>query len=63
MQKTQLLSDGSMIKYTAQKWLTPKGNWINEVGVEPNIIVEFNPENGTDNQVDTAISEITKKLN
>lgn len=24
-----------MIKYTTQKWLTPKGNFINEVGVTP----------------------------
>ena len=35
MQQTKMLSDGSMIKYTIENWLTPKGNWINEVGIEP----------------------------
>lgn len=66
VQKTKTLPDGSMIKYTAQKWLTPKGNWINEVGVEPTTVVELdilNYTNGTDNQLDTAVSEIIEKLN
>lgn len=35
VQQTKSLSDGSMIKYTTQKWLTPNGNWINEVGLAP----------------------------
>lgn len=66
VQKTKTLPDGSMIKYTAQKWLTPKGNWINDVGVEPTTVVELdilNYTNGTDNQLDTAVSEIIEKLN
>lgn len=66
VQKTKTLPDGSMIKYTAQKWLTPKGNWINEVGVEPTTVVELdilNYTNGTDNQLDTAISQIIVKIN
>ena len=62
VQKTKTLSDGSMIKYTTQKWLTPKGNWINEKGVEPTVIVEFNPESETDNQLDKAVEEIIKQL-
>ena len=66
VQKTKNLPDGSMIKYTAQKWLTPKGNWINEIGVEPTTVVELdilNYTNGTDNQLDTAVSQIIEKLN
>ena len=35
VQQTKQLSDGSMIKYTIENWLTPKGNWIDGVGVEP----------------------------
>ena len=35
VQQVKKLSDGSMIKYTTQNWLTPKGNWINEVGISP----------------------------
>lgn len=66
VQKTKTLPDGSMIKYTAQKWLTPKGNWINEVGVEPTTVVELdilNYANGTDNQLDIAVSQIIEKTN
>lgn len=66
VQKTKNLRDGSMIKYTAQKWLTPQGKWINEVGVEPTTVVELdviNYTNGTDNQLDTAVSQIIEKLN
>lgn len=33
------LGDGSLIKMTIAKWLTPKGNWIHEKGVEPDIEV------------------------
>lgn len=29
--------DGSTIKLTFYKWLSPKGNWINEIGVEPTV--------------------------
>lgn len=35
VQQTKKLTDGSMIKYTIEKWLTPDGNWIDEVGLEP----------------------------
>ena len=64
VQKTKVLSDGSMIKYTAQKWLTPKGNWINETGVKPTIEVELklDPDNAADNQLDAAVSEIIKQI-
>lgn len=33
------LGDGSSIKITTNKWLSPKGEWINEVGVEPTVEV------------------------
>ncbi len=44
VQQTMDLPDGSMLKYTIQKWLTPNGNWLNEIGVEPNIKIELNKE-------------------
>ncbi|WP_010278647.1 S41 family peptidase [Paenibacillus senegalensis] len=34
------LGDGSNIKMTTYKWLTPDGNWINETGVEPDLEVK-----------------------
>lgn len=33
--------DGSTIKMTISKWLTPNGNFIHEIGVKPNIYVEL----------------------
>lgn len=36
----QELGDGSNMKITVFKWLTPNGNWINEVGVQPDIQVD-----------------------
>ena len=50
-----------MIKYTIQKWLSPKGNWINEKGVTPTNVVlqseeyEKNPTLENDNQLQKAI--------
>lgn len=60
VQKTKVLPDGSMLKYTVQHWLTPNGNWINEKGVEPTIEVELNLEGNIDNQLETAIAEVIK---
>ena len=35
------LPDGSNLKLTTAKWLTPDGNWIHEKGIEPDIVVEY----------------------
>lgn len=67
VQQTTTLPDGSMVKYTVQKWLTPNGNWINEVGVEPTDIVELdisyaeNPSMENDNQLQKALELVAKK--
>src|SRR5699024_9385138 len=37
VQQAVPLGDGSTIKLTFYKWLSPEGNWINEVGVEPTV--------------------------
>lgn len=64
VQQTKKLLDGSMIKYTTQKWLTPDGNYINEVGVTPTKVVELNeeyfnnPTTENDNQLQEAIKLI-----
>ena len=66
VQQTKKLLDGSMIKYTTQKWLTPKGNFINEVGVTPTKEVKLsedyfeNPTTDNDNQLQEAINLIAK---
>ena len=40
VQSASDLNSGDTIKYTVQKWLTPKGNWVNEKGVVPTDRVE-----------------------
>ncbi|NEW08817.1 S41 family peptidase [Paenibacillus sp. SYP-B3998] len=34
------MGDGSNIKMTVYKWLTPNGNWIHKKGIQPDIVVE-----------------------
>jgi carboxyl-terminal processing protease len=38
------LSDGSGLKLTIAKWLTPNGRWIHETGLTPDIAVPAAPE-------------------
>ncbi|ASN04740.1 S41 family peptidase [Virgibacillus necropolis] len=40
VQKAIPFGDGSTIKLTFYKWLSPEGNWIHEKGVKPTIKVE-----------------------
>lgn len=66
VQKTGDLNNGDTIKYTVQKWLTPKGKWINEKGVTPTKEVKLElKENETltednDNQLKAAIELASK---
>lgn len=39
VQRADDFTDGSNLKYTTEKWLTPKGNWIHEKGIKPDIEV------------------------
>lgn len=41
VQTVSYLDDGSNIKFTTGKWLTPDGNWINEKGIKPNFEVKY----------------------
>jgi len=40
VQTANNLPDGSNMKFTTAKWLTPDGNWIHEKGIAPNVKVE-----------------------
>ena len=66
VQQVKTLSDGSMIKYTIENWLTPEGNWINEKGIEPTDVVELNEEYyenpiiEKDNQLQKALELVSK---
>ncbi|MCH7492545.1 S41 family peptidase, partial [Patescibacteria group bacterium] len=53
--------DGSSLKLTVSKWLTPKGRSINEDGITPDIEVPFTDEdynNDLDPQLDAAVALI-----
>lgn len=44
VQETEKLSSGAMVKYTTAYWLSPNGNSINEVGIEPDIKLTDNEQ-------------------
>ncbi len=53
-----LVDDQGLVRVTIARWLTPKGRTIHELGVEPDIEVEFTEEdflNELDPQLDKAI--------
>lgn len=41
VQVTHTFPDGSALKFTTSKWVSPNGVWINEVGIEPDVTVEL----------------------
>jgi len=64
VQELEKLKEGSSLKITVAKWLTPKGQLITDVGLEPDIKVEMTEEDyeqDRDPQLDKAI-EIIKGL-
>ncbi len=68
VQELMTLSDGTQYKITVKKWLTPKGNWINDSeGLTPDIEVELDKkyyetyDNVDDTQLQKAIEYIKEK--
>jgi len=67
VQELRNLENGDQYKITTQKWLTPKGNWINDTGgIEPDEVIEMDEkyfetyEETDDNQLQAAINYLTK---
>lgn len=64
VQELKTLPDGEQYKFTTKKWLTPKGNWINETGISVDVEVDFNedyydnPTYENDVQLQTAIKAL-----
>ena len=60
VQELQGLPNGSAFKFTIKKWLTPKGVWINGIGITPDHEVSLsedyfkNPSEDLDNQLQSA---------
>ena len=64
VQTVEDLSDGSSLKVTVAKWLTPAGDFINEKGIEPQIKVELTVDDanrGRDPQQAKALEFLLKK--
>ena len=65
VQEMQNLKDGSALKITVAKWLTPRGLDINKDGIKPDYEVEMtleDYENNIDPQLEKAINILTKNL-
>ncbi len=61
------VDNGASVHVSVAKWLTPKGSWINKIGIEPDIKVEFDATKSAklkdkkfDNQLEAAIRELLK---
>ncbi len=57
------LKNGSAVKVTVAKWITPNGKNLNKDGLEPDILVKSTEEDakaGKDPQMEKAMEEITK---
>lgn len=55
IQSVYLLDDNSALKLTVNEYFTPNETKINKVGIEPDYIVELNPETEDDEQLNKAI--------
>jgi len=66
VQELQDLTNGDKYKLTTKNWLTSKGKWIDQKGIEPTINVSLseqfinNPSEENDNQLQTALQELVK---
>ncbi len=49
------LEDGSAVKITVSHYFTPSGNNIHEVGITPDIVLEYDEDAGGDNQLERAL--------
>jgi carboxyl-terminal processing protease len=65
VQQLEQLSDGSSLKITIAKWLTPSGQSIHQVGLSPDIEVDYTEDdynNQRDPQLDKALEEIKSQI-
>ncbi len=64
VQRVLPLTDGTALKLTISAYYTPNGNNIHGVGIEPDVVCEFDSdtyyEDGVDNQLEAAVDEIKK---
>ncbi len=62
VQQLESLSDGSSLKVTVARWLTPNGQTISEVGLKPDIEIEFTEQDYKD-ELDPQLKKAIEFLN
>ena len=62
VQEVQSLPEGSSLKITIAKWLTPKGQEINGKGLEPDVKVELPKESNDDSTKDVMLEKAIEVL-
>ncbi len=62
IQTTIPLIEDSMLHFTIAKWLSPTGQWYEEVGVAPDIVVSDNPSTNEDEALQFALDYLYRNL-
>lgn len=66
VQRVLPLTDGTALKLTISSYYTPNGNNIHGVGIEPDIVCEFDSDayydNDVDNQLERAVEEMERLI-
>jgi carboxyl-terminal processing protease len=60
VQATVPLVGDVMLQYTVGKWLSPGGVWVDENGVQPDILVVDDPATEVDEVIQAALEYIEK---
>lgn len=61
VQQTKKLKDGSLVKYTTSKWLSPNGKTIDDIGIKPDYYVKYEPASENE-KYDTQITKALELL-
>ena len=62
VQRIISLQDGSAVKLTVSSYFTPKGNNIHGIGIEPDIVCEFDSESYYEKEIDNQLEKAKKVL-
>lgn len=67
VQRILPLTDGTALKLTISSYYTPNGNNIHGIGIDPDVVCEFDSDayydEGVDNQLERAVQEMEKMIN
>ncbi|MBQ6887185.1 MAG: S41 family peptidase [Lachnospiraceae bacterium] len=62
VQRIVSLADGSAVKLTVSSYFTPNGNNIHGIGIEPDIVCEFDSDSYYEKDIDNQLEEAKKVL-